>query len=789
METTLRGPDSSAVVPAALLDVAGPLVYFPVRHHSPACAALLRQFIQDRRPAAVLIEGPSDFNERIDELHLPHTLPIAVYSYVHLEGGSRRGAFYPFCEYSPEWQALLAARQAGCPARFIDLPWAELAASADEPQNRYSDAELRYGRYVKTLCRQLGVEDFDAAWDVMIEQHQQLTLADYFQRCHTYCCQVRQMEETVSPHDERREACMARHIHEASAEFRPDRGPLLVITGGFHCPALLRRVEAQDFSAPPSEPVTITQRGIAITPYSYERLDSLRGYEAGMPNPGFYHQIWRQRSRGERVSHHPVLSQVIAELRKRGQTCSTADCIALETMAQGLALIRGRDAVWREDLVDAITSALVKEELDRNQRSPFLEAVYHVFRGEARGRLAENAILPPLVVDIRQTLHELELEPTTSNRDVELELTESLHLIKSRVLHRLRLLGIAGFRHEQGTNLATRDDLSRLFEVWSIRWYPEFDAACIESARYGATLAEAATAQLLERAAAVDRDAEQAALLLLDSALAGCGLPDPLLDRLAHITANENDFLRVISALGHLLYLYRYDEVLGTQGTNPLGTLLGEVFTRAVWLLEKLGQASGQEAKLVRSIRTLVESFELAAASVDLNREELIAVLSRVQHDRNQLPMIRGAAAGGLANLGAIDATAARKAMFALAQPTQMGDFLAGLFGVAREMAQRDPELVGSIDELLTSLSTEDFLAALPSFRLAFTFFTPREKHHLLTTLFRTLGILQAAPLATLEVDMATAAEALALEGRIFAAIEKYGLRTDPTPFNSGAQP
>jgi len=180
-------------VPAALLDVAGPLVYFPVRHHSPACAALLRQFIQDRRPAAVLIEGPSDFNERIDELHLPHTLPIAVYSYVHLEGGSRRGAFYPFCEYSPEWQALLAARQAGCPARFIDLPWAELAASADEPQNRYSDAELRYGRYVKTLCRQLGVEDFDAAWDVMIEQHQQLTLADYFQRCHTYCCQVRQI--------------------------------------------------------------------------------------------------------------------------------------------------------------------------------------------------------------------------------------------------------------------------------------------------------------------------------------------------------------------------------------------------------------------------------------------------------------------------------------------------------------------------------------------------------------------------------------------------------------------
>ena len=787
METTLRRPDSSAVVPEALLHVEGRVVYFPVRHHSPACAALVRKFIHDRRPAAVLIEGPSDFNARIEELHLPHTLPIALYSYVHLEGGSRRGAFYPFCEYSPEWQALTAAHEAGCPVRFIDLPWAELASAAEEPQNRYSDAELRYGRYVKALCRQLGVEDFDAAWDVMVEQHPQLTLAEYFHRCHHYCCQVRRMEQTISPEDERREACMARHIYEALEEFPPDGGPLLVITGGFHCLALCRRVEERDFSFPQSEPAAITQRGIAITPYSYERLDSLRGYEAGMPNPGFYHEVWTQRSRGERVSHHPILSLVIAQLRKRGQTCSTADCIALETMAQGLALIRGRDEVWREDLIDAITSALVKEEMERGRPSPFLEAVYHVFRGEARGRLAEGAILPPLVVDIRQTLHELELEPTTSAREIELELTDAPDLARSRVLHRLRLLDIYGFRREQGTNLATRDDLSRLFEIWSIRWHPELDAACIETARYGVTLSDAATARLLERAEAVDRDAEQASLLLLDSALAGCGLPDPLLARLAQITANENEFLRVVSALGHLLYLYRHDEVLGTQGADGLGKLLGEVFTRAVWLLERLGQASGQEIKYVRSIRTLVESFELAGRSVDLNREELIAVLSRVQQDRRQLPMICGAAAGGLANLGAIDAPAARQAMFALAHPAQMGDFLAGLFGVAREMAQRDPELVTSIDELLNGLSAEDFLAALPSFRLAFTFFTPREKHQLLTTLFRALGILNAAPLAALEVDMATAAEALALEGRIFASVDKYGLRGEPIAHTSGA--
>ena len=35
-----------------------------------------------------------------------------------------------------------------------------------------------------------------------------------------------------------------------------------------------------------------------LTPYSYERLDSLRGYEAGMPNPGFYHRLWQDREAG-----------------------------------------------------------------------------------------------------------------------------------------------------------------------------------------------------------------------------------------------------------------------------------------------------------------------------------------------------------------------------------------------------------------------------------------------------------------------------------------------------------
>ena len=51
-----------------------------VRHHSPACARLVAHVIAKVRPRFVLIEGPSDMNERIDELSLGHDLPIAIFS-------------------------------------------------------------------------------------------------------------------------------------------------------------------------------------------------------------------------------------------------------------------------------------------------------------------------------------------------------------------------------------------------------------------------------------------------------------------------------------------------------------------------------------------------------------------------------------------------------------------------------------------------------------------------------------------------------------------------------------
>lgn len=765
-----------------LLNLGARVVFFPVRHHSPTAARLVRELIRDMRPVAVLIEGPADFNDRIDELFLPHRPPLAVYSYLRLSSGQRRGAYYPLCEHSPEWQALLAAHDLSATVRFIDLPWADIAATEDEPDNRYSDAEFRRSGYIAALCKGLGVEDFNSLWDTLFELDAHINIETYLQRAHYLCGNMRLLDGAGSATDRRREAFMAALIRQTLAE---REGRVLVVTGGYHSLALHGRLTGQ---APPglAEPVDCSrappapgeERGIALTPYSFERLDSLTGYEAGMPNPGFYQQVWRDRRKRRTDTHRTLLQRIARRLRESKQAISAADLIAAETTARGLAALRGHAEVWRTDLVDGIVGSLIKEEMTRGGRHPLLDAVQDVLRGSERGLLAEGAKLPPLVVDIRTQLENHELQARNQPRDVDLDLDRPEDRPRSRLLHRLRLLDASGYEREGGTDLSVRDDLAKVWERWHIAWSPDFDARCIESARYGPTLAEAAAARLAEAAEGIERDAGKAALLLLDAALAGLTeRAGALLARLQELVRGDGNFFTVTAALSHLLYLYRYDAVLETAGRGEIGALLVETYQRGLWLLEGLGQVMGQDAGLLDGLRSLRETFERCEQALQLDRGELVQVLARIGADRAQRPLVRGGVIGAQWSLGATDSEQVRASLRQFADANHLGDFLTGLFALAREQVQRQRDLVLGINDLLGRYSDDDFLTALPALRLAFTYFTPREKHHLALTLREALGLAKAPEMAALAVDAAMAARALAFESRLFAALAKYGVR------------
>jgi hypothetical protein len=813
-----------------------------VRHHSPAGARLLRRLARALRPAAVLIEGPSDFNSRLDELALPHRLPIAIYSYLRLPDGTARGAFYPFCVYSPEWQALQVARELGCPAEFIDLPWAALARD-QQGSHRYADGELRRSRYIPQLCRNLGVEDFDALWDRLFEVDPRLSVEDYLKRAHQLCYYARTLDRAVPAVDVRREAFMAGRVRAALGRLGPEGGPLLVVTGGFHAYALYARLRGLPFERGAGDAEGAQgaegaegdgareheqgQGGIALTPFTYERLDGLSGYDAGMPSPGFYHAVWESRA-GEggevsgggegpdRLAYRGLLERAVGEVRARGQPVSTADLIAVQALATGLAALRGHEEVWRRDVVDGISGALIKDEVVGGLVHPLLEAVYESFRGRERGALASGTALPPLVLDIRRRLEALQLQARPQERTLDLDLASPAGLERSRVLHQLRVLAIPGFERLEGTDFALRDDLSRAWERWRWRWSPSFEAGCIEAAPYGATLPEASEAVLRERALAMQRSAPAAALLLLDAALMGlmgelelagrgggsgeaadrragrgggngeassrlAGQLAGVRDRLASLIRAEPDFGALTRALGHLLYLFRYDHFLGAAGAPAAGALLAEAFQRGLWLMQQLGPGT-PDVDVLQGVRSILDAYLACAgppATPGFARETVVETLQRVAADALSAPALRGACAGALWTLGEQDSAgliAGLRASAGPARPEGMGDYLTGLFTLAREAVQRDPALLAGVDGILLGYDDDAFLEALPALRLAFSFFTPREKHYLAQTLVEAGGG-EATPLPDLEVPVEVAARAMAFEARLFRSLARYGIR------------
>ena len=206
------------------------VTFVGVRHHSPACARVVRRVIDRVRPAYVLVEGPADMNERIDELLLGHEPPIAIYT--HYRDGSRTHASWtPFCAYSPEWVALHAGRACGAEVRFIDLPaWHPAFARRS---NRYTDAAERYAEVTARLCRAFAVDNVDALWDHLFEVDLDGGAAvtggfgdDLEERLAAYFELVRG-ESAAGPDDVAREHYMARWIRAAAARARrpPRRRP------------------------------------------------------------------------------------------------------------------------------------------------------------------------------------------------------------------------------------------------------------------------------------------------------------------------------------------------------------------------------------------------------------------------------------------------------------------------------------------------------------------------------------------------------------------------------------
>lgn len=801
-----------AEVAAGLARMAMDGIHFaPVRHHSPACALALQAMLRELRPAAVLVEGPDSFDALLPLLLDARTRPpVAILSQAEAargdDGAATRSAFFPFCDYSPEWVALRLAHELGAQFNFIDLPWGaredddagDDAGEVDHARSLMAERYLAHSDYLAALARASGCRSHDELWDHLFELRPAPALRDWrslFSDVYTYCALARSSYETAVLEAEgslARERHMAGHIRRRHAALRAagDGRAIVVVTGGFHTLALQQMLA--DPAPKASRPAPAAAADFLIR-YSFDRLDALNGYGAGMPSPAWHQWVWES---AQASADGPQLEQVSAEAlaryarqgRERGlsEQVSTAEVQAAVLQAQRLAALRGHAGPGREDVLDALRSCFVKGAIDEGMAG-FTDDLRRFLGGSALGDVPPSAGSPPLLEDARRQAQaqRIRLDDSTP-RTVRLDLyRKESHRLRSRFLHLMDYLGAGVGRWQGGPDFLGGMRLELLIEEWQVAWNPLVEARLIEVAGDGSTLQDAALARLRREEALLatqgqGRSAGAAVRLLVRACVIGLHERLPrLMDLLARHLAEDASLASVTDCAHQLLNLHRAREPLGVQDDDGVRALLELACSIGLGLLPDL--ANVKQDGEAAAVRTLVDlravRAALAGAEPDDAWHDALARLAVA-------PAVPGiaVAAGALLFLdGAWDAArlgAMLGAHFGSgARPQEAVRALGGLMAAAPELLLTQPGLQRDLDRILAGWDEAAFITYLPDLRLAFAQLKPFETARLAEALAQThVGLDDAVASVQYgfsETDMAAGAR---LQGALALCLARDGL-------------
>ena len=733
----------------------------PVRHHSPRCAHHLRALMRSFRPSHVLIEGPAELNALVPALQHPQARPpLAAYlhSVVGAAGTNQTSwhcrCYVPFAAFSPEWVALREAGRQGSQLRFIDLPYTarltqpehqEHFATAPEPMLEDEPAQLAPGA-LDDLIATSPCRDFDEWWDRHFESGAEAdTAEDYFASILAFSQWLRRHHGDTDDVDladnAAREACMAGEIRHALAQ---QDARCLVVCGGYHVAGILaglglnpecdslpqagqpgRPARAGASSAPePIAAASAGDSGVHLIPYTLDRLERASGYAAGMPSPGYYQAVWQAWEHGV---EHPdgkawprLAARLTTSLRDSGLPATLPDAAEALRLAHGLAALRACQG-GRSELTEALQSTLLKHPGDE---ALFERCRQALFAGSGLGRLPPNAPVSPLLRDVQAfcSRHRLPLQPAapqTKNLD---RYRRARQRECSQGLHRLRYLQVPYATLEAGPDFVQGTDLTRVREIWSLRWEVETTVALTEALRYGASLEEAAINCLLEQLR--QGLAGQPARHVLEVLVMGLErVASPVLDAVDAWLDHSHDALALAQACGQLAQAYEARHALGAVGWTRLPPMLARCFAQACLRLPWLGQSD--EARQHATLDALADLHGMVRRAAPWANAHAFHDACEALHAADAPARVRGAAAGILGMSGRWQSAQSESALgdtlaLAEADPVCMGEYLQGWLRVGRGWLLGHPPALRMLSNGVARWSEEAFLNGLPALRLAF---------------------------------------------------------------------
>ena len=753
--------------------------FLPIRHHSPACAYATLQALQQLQARHVLIEAPRSFNRLIADLQHPESQPpLAVLCQTEIieqnvdavngetvEQKQTRTAYYPFCDYSPEWAALRYAPEINAQVEFIDLAWSsqvehELQTFAKQTWQSRSLQQERYlghSQYLQALAHKLHCRNHDELWDHLFELKSKKEMNDwqnFFHEVLVWCAMSRlDYEDSVLEADASlvREQCMLQSILEC---YENNKGTICVITGGFHTLALIEELAKQLLSEKPKKIKKIKsadQNDQAwLIRYSFDRLDALNGYASGMPSPAFYQRCWQQimdDSANEVEQRQTLTVELLSDFSRqlREQQILDSSFITVKNateQAMRLASLREHHLISRFDLIDACQSSFVKGSLDEGQQA-FQHLLRQILSGARLGQVVQSTQTPPLLAQVYELakIHRFKLDETTSKRAKLDVFRNQKHRLRSRFLHLLEFLQVGFAKSVSGPDFLGGGRLHLLFEEWDYAWTPHVEAQLIGLSELGSDLNTIAVQKLLQlketfSQSGQGRSSHLAVQLLIRAALMGLHKQIPILfAEIQQYLPNDPDLDSVIQCGQKLLNLWIGKDFLAFQQQPELKGLLEQVIPSALFLLSQLATPPADQQQQILNqvlqLRNLSKQIQRVVEGEADWLTQFYQTLARLHTDWQKLDIL----AGAVDALRFIDGDLTEQNLqqsiqqhFGIgASPEHAVAYLSGMMQSAPELLLRYPAMAQLLNQLLLQWDEAAFVAILPDLRQAFTHFKPKE--------------------------------------------------------------
>ncbi|MGY8631379.1 DUF5682 family protein [Bradyrhizobium sp. 14AA] len=704
--------------------MAGQVSLFGIRHHGPGSARRLVEALDALKPVAVLIEGPADASELLPMLADPDMVtPVALLTYA--EDNPANASFFPFADYSPEYQAACWAVRHGASLRFIDLPASDrLGATAGDIAEEIAaraDADPVSHDPIGALANAAGYDDGESWWSDVIEENP--ATGPVFAAVADAMTALRVDEKSLSPREAAREAHMRIEIAKAAKDCD---GPVAVVCGAWHVPALAEhRSLAADRDLLKGRPKTRIKATWA--PWTAPRLSRASGYGAGVVAPGWCAHVWDMRDRDRAAEW---LTKVTRVLRDRGHFVSTASVIEAQRLGTALAALRGRPAPGFAELREAAIACLCNGE-----RAMWEDISAELLIGAGVGAIPSTTPLAPLLEDLQRQQKATRLKPEALERALTLDLRSESGLMRSTLLHRLNALDVPwGRMMDAGRSRGT------FRENWQLRWEPEFAVRLVENLLYGSTIAEAASGRLIE---AMGKEAELGALasLVRNAMIADLSRATEFgIAALETKAALTSDGQSLLDALPPMTDILRYGEA--RAGTvEHLAALMPRIVVQAALALPYAARNldAPAAAKLRGALLAADAAIQLAQIETDVVaswRDALSALLNDDQATR----LITGTAARLLYEAELLSADHAADLLTRMLSPgtpvAEAAGFFEGFFEGAGQRLIHDATLRGAVDGWLMTLDEDAFTASLPLFRRVFSALDRTERRRLMDALF-----------------------------------------------------